>query len=446
VKRRYWQTHLGIYLASIGSALGLGNFWRFPYVVAENGGGAFLILFLALLFIAGLPILIFELIMGRLSGKSILIGVKKMITSPRWAWLGWLPILVAGCILAYYSIVAGWLLHFVSQFFREVLLLHNDPKIVSFTDLSNNSVWQFSLASVHILIVSFILLKGFEDGLERAVKYLSPIALVVILGVILNLFNQPSSGELWRYLFYPDFSKLNAQSLLMGLGQVFFTTSLGMGVMVTYGSFVRESAHLPTIGFRIIIVDTLIAIAAAVMIFGVAKSLGHDNLAEPSLLFVVIPSYFFELSSGLFLGFSFFSVLYLVSILSSIGLLEVMISNFSDYFKWSRQKSLIVSSALIMTGIIIFLLVTYLLRTRKINSILAFDAFLVNFILPCVVVVVTWFLQRAVPKIELRKLFVSDEIIESVALYKEWRGVLNWFIPLLLFISLIVYVFGRGLL
>jgi len=411
-------------------------------VIAENGGGAFLFLFLALLFSVGLPILIFELILGRLAGKSILMGVKRIIKNSTWVWLGWLPILVAGCILVYYSIVAGWVLHFVSQFFREFLLLRAQPSIVSFSDLASNSFWQFSLASVHILIVSFILLKGFEDGLERAVKYLAPIALIVIFGVILNFFNQPSSIELWRYLFYPDFSKLNSRSLLMGLGQVFFTTSLGMGVMITYGSFVREAAHLPTLGFRIIMVDTLIAIAAAIMVFGVAKSLGHDNLSEPSLLFVVTPSYFFELSSGVFLGLSFFSILYLVSILSSIGLLEVMISNFSDYFKWSRLRSLIVSSALIMCGIVVFLLVTYFLRTRKMNSILEFDAFLVNFILPCVVVLVTWFLQRAVPKIELRKLFVSDDIIESVALYKEWRGVLNWFVPLLLFLSFIVYALG----
>lgn len=438
MNRGYWQSRFGIYFASIGSALGLGNFWRFPQVIAENGGGAFLLLFLALLFLVGLPVLIFELILGRNTGQSVLLGVKNTLKNTRWKWLGWLPVLIAGFILAYYSVIAGWVLHFVTQFLRESLLFGIEPRVVSFASLTQNTFWQLSLASVHILIVSFILLKGVEEGLERTVKFLTPLALVVILAVILSFLNQAGELGLWRYLFYPDFSMLNSQSLLMGLGQVCFTTSLGMGVMVTYGSYLRQDVHLPTVGFRIIMVDTVIAIAAAVMIFGVAKSLGYHNLSEPGLLFVVIPSYFFEFSSGAFLGLAFFLVLYLVSVLSSIGLLEVMISNLADYFSWSRKKALVVSSSLIVSGIFVFLVLTYALDTIKMNSILAFDAFLVNFILPVVVVFLTWMIQRHLPGVWLRKSFVAEDIVESVALYKEWRYALRWFIPILLGLSVFI--------
>jgi len=431
VKRGVWQTKLGIYFASIGSALGLGNFWRFPYVIAENGGGAFLFLFLAILFSVGLPILIFELVLGRTTGESIVLGVRNTLKNKYLGWVGWLPVCIAGLILIYYSVVAGWVLHFVSQFLREALLFWSQPKVISFTELSQSNAWQFGLASVHILIVSFILLKGVEQGLERSVKYLTPIALVVIFAVIVSLLNQPTITNLWTYLFYPDFSKLNSQSLLMALGQVFFATSLGMGVMVTYGSYLKDAAHLPTIGFRIIMIDTIIAIAAAIMIFGVAKTLGYDNLSDPGLLFVVIPSYFFEFSSGAFIGLAFFLVLYFVSIVSSIGLLEVMVSNLSDYFRWSRTKSLTVSSGLVASGIFVFLLTTFLMDSLKIKSVLSFDAFVVNFLLPIVVVGVTWLVQKKLPRVWLRKLFISEDIVESLALYKEWRGALSWFIPLL---------------
>jgi NSS family neurotransmitter:Na+ symporter len=441
MRRGSWQTKLGIYFASIGSALGLGNFWRFPYIVAENGGGAFLFIFLAILFSVGLPILVFEFIFGRTTGQSITLGVKNTLKNKYLNWVGWLPVFISGLILIYYSVVAGWVLHFVSQFLRETLLFWLEPKIVNFAELSQNSAWQFGLASVHILIVSFILLKGVEQGLEKAVKYLTPLALVVISVVIMSLFNQPDFSSLWKYLFYPDFSKLNSQSLLMALGQVFFSTSLGMGVMVTYGSYLKEESHLPTIGFRIIVIDTIIAVAAAIMIFGVAICLGYDNLSEPGLLFVVIPSYFFEFPSGAVIGFAFFVVLYLVSILSSIGLLEVMISNVSDYFKWSRTKALIVSSCITLSGIFLFLVITFFIGSLKIKSVLAFDSFVVNFVLPCVVVGVTWLVQRKLPKVLLRKLFVNEEIVESVALYKEWRGALSWFIPMLLTIGGLIYFF-----
>jgi neurotransmitter:Na+ symporter, NSS family len=442
--RGHWQNRLGIYFASIGSALNLGNFWRFPYMVAENGGGAFLFLFLVLLFLVGLPLLILELILGHKTKQGVLLGMQSLLKKPFLSWVGWLPVILSGCILVYYSVVAGWLLHFVFQFLKETLFLFSpsETSLTSFVVLSKKTLWQLSLASVHILVVSFIVLKGVERGLEKVVQYLTPLALVLILAVILNLLRQESNKSLWIYLFYPDFSKLSSQSLLMGLGQVFFATSLGMGLMVSYGSYLKGPTSLPTVGFRIVVIDMIIAVFAAIMIFGMAQSLGYHNLSDPGLLFVVIPSYFLEFSSGAFLGLAFFVVLYLVSILSSIGLLEVLVSNLSDYFGWGRLRSLQVSSLFIVSGIIFFLLGSTFLGLFKIQWLVLLDAYLVHFILPLVVVVSLWLVQKYIPKVWLHQSFFSQGVVESISLYKEWVWSLRWVIPVLLVISFFVGALG----
>lgn len=439
--KNQWMSHGSLYLSAIGAAFGLGNFWRFSYVVAENGGGAFVFIFLILLFLVGLPILTIELIFGKVTGQSVVIGFRKLIKNKKWSWIGWLPFFLCSSILIYYSIVSGWVLHFVLQFLRESLLFDDKPKLMDFSALSQQPFMQLALVSMHVIIVSLMLMRKVRQDLEKIIKWMSPLALLILIGLLYQLIQLPEREELLKFLFYPNFTELKNSSWLSALGHVFFSMSVGVGMMVTYGSYIKSEVHLPTFAFRISIIDAFVSLAAVTMVIGIAMGLGTTDFKTPGLLFLVLPPYFMQLDFGVIWGFAFFLTLYLVSLLASIGLVEVLLSNLCGVFDIPRGKAVayIFFGATILCGLLLFL--NHFLNGSESSVFLFLDNLLIDYLLPIVGVTMAWFCRRILPRIDLRKTFINEELVESMSLYNEWRWMIKFGIPIILIAFILLRFF-----
>jgi NSS family neurotransmitter:Na+ symporter len=356
-KTTVFGTRIGFYLAAIGSAFGLGNLWRFPYVVAENGGGAFVLLYLFLVFLIGLPFLIGELSLGKISRKSLKPALLRLLgerfqarslresgwnPSPFVAWtlrnVGNLSLAITMVVLAYYAVISGWVLHFLMQLFISAFDHDRFQPEGALKILLNNGWLQLLLTSVHLLTVAVIVAKDLEFGLEKWVGYFMPLFVLLVIALAFKSLQLDSAYEALRFLFYPDFSKLTLNSMGHAIGHVFFTLSIGFGTMVTFGSYLREKAYLPMAGFRVCFLDSLISLWAVVMIFPLALY-SSTSSAGPELLFQTVPRLVKELPGGHWFGVGFFVCLYLASLGASIGLFEAVVASWRETRRMPRARA-----------------------------------------------------------------------------------------------------------
>lgn len=447
-RRGSWRNRIAFYLLAVGSACGLGNIWRFPYVVGENGGGAFVLVYVFLSLTIGLSVLIAELIMGQTKGTSLLKVTRQVSvqTKKPYFWFARLSLFISFVILAYYSVISGWVLHFLTQFlvglFRSDKL--NYLGTISMGVLSENGLLQFSLASVHLLICGFIVVKGVTERFEKILTIILPLFGVLVFLLLMRALSLPSSPDVLRFLFYPDFSKLNLASLGHAMGHVLFTLSLGMGILVTFGSYFKQEEHLPTLGVRVTLVDTLISLVAVLMIFPIAFSISNKPLTDPSLLFEALPQLFLKIQFGEYFGFVFFICLWMAALNASIALLETLISNLSDRFLKKDRFS----SAWMVIVITLFLTVfpafsgTIFKHVQFMNQTLIenLDSVLINYLLPISVLGAIFIFFKSINEIDYKEKFISDQSESSQILVKHWIWVLKWLAPLLIFIGLILQI------
>ena len=249
VRKSSFKNRFSFYLLAIGSACGLGNLWRFPYIVGENGGGAFLLLYVFLALTVGLALLISELMIGRYTGTSILAATRHISTlsKNKYYIFGWFSLFISAVTLSYYSVISGWVLHYLTQFIMSLFQPSSEfyLKSISVNVLLQNSWLQFMLASVHLLVAAVIVVKGFGEGVEKRISSLLPVFGLLVVILLIGSLSLDSSRDVLRFLFYPDFSKLSWGSLGHATGHVFFTLSLGFGTMVTFGSYFKNEDHLP---------------------------------------------------------------------------------------------------------------------------------------------------------------------------------------------------------
>lgn len=439
---------LTFYLLAVGSACGLGNLWRFPYIVGENGGGAFLLLYVFLCFTVGLSILTAELIIGRAARASLHKITVRLTgqTQKPFYWVGRLSLLISLVILAYYSVISGWVLYYLTQFgvsfFREDTNSYLTSLNMSF--LNENGILQFMLASVHLLICAFILLYGKTRKFEKILSYFLMIFAVLISILIYTSVSIDGTTSVLRFLFYPDFTKLNLTSLGHALGHVFFTLSLGMGVLVTLGSYFKDEEHIPTIAFRVTVIDTTISIFAVLIIFPVAFSLSDKPMTDPGLLFESLPRLFMKIYYGEYFGFVFFICLWMAAINASVGLLETLISNTSEKFRQTNRAW----SAWLVVAVTLFITIfpafsgTYLKQFKLFGQsvIENIDSLLINYLLPMAVLgfIFVYFLFHKLS--ERQEAFISVEKPASVSLYRNWIWILKWFTPVIIVLGLILQV------
>ncbi|WP_255489919.1 sodium-dependent transporter [Bdellovibrio sp. KM01] len=447
LKRGSWRTRFGFYLLAVGSACGLGNLWRFPYVVGENGGGAFILLYVFLALAVGAPLLIAELMLGKNTRRSVIVATDMMgqKTKLPLRWVGHLAVLVTVVVFSYYAVISGWVLHFMTQFFISLFLdVEGAANKTNLAALMSNGWLQVMLASAHILITVVVVLKGVQEGLEKWISYMMPLFAALVAILLFKSFSLPSTPEVMRFLFYPDFSKLTLSSLGHALGHVFFTLSVGFGTMVTFGSYLREEDHVPTAGFRVALVDTLISLLAVVMIFPVAFQASNVPLTDPALMFEVLPRYLLGIPGGALFGLAFFVCLYLAALNASIGLLEVVVSNLVDRNKkMERQKATWLSGAAALSLAILPALSSSVLKTVRINGrslIESLDSLLINWLLPLVALGILWAFYKGTSEKEKETSFIDREKFVSYSMYSHWIVVLKWVAPAVILIGFLLQV------
>jgi len=335
VGREQWGSRLGFVLAAAGSAIGLGNIWRFPFKTGENGGAAFVILYLACILFICLPYLFAELSLGRNSQKNPVGAIKAIKEKGPWSLVGGLCVLTGVFILSYYGVIAGWAFGYI---FKDVVAPAIDASTY-FTGFIADPVLVIPLLGFFMLLTIGVVVGGVEDGIERWAKVLMPVLLVLMLVVIFRSVTLPGAGAGLDFYLNPDFSKIDGTVIVEALGQAFFSLSLGMGAMITYGSYIPKRENLLVSGGYVAIFDTMIALLAGLMIFPAVFATGQDPTEGPALIFVVLPQVFEAMPLGNFIGAVFFILLSIAALTSTVSLLEVVVSYFVDETSFNRKKA-----------------------------------------------------------------------------------------------------------
>ncbi len=336
----------GIIAAAAGSAIGLGNIYRFPCEAGANGGGAFFIVYLAIVLLMGLPLMVSEFVIGRRSGKNPVGAFRTLAPDQKgWSGIGYMGVICAFLILAFYCTVAGWTIDAVGK--SIINYYHDLDKVTIQTDFNNlmNESWQPILSEgIFIFLTAFIIIKGVTKGIEKYSKILMPIlfGILIILGI--KSLTLPGAADGIEFFLKPDFSKITGKVLINALGQAFFSLSLGMGVLITYGSYIAKNDNLTSTAFAVCVSDTLIAILAGIVIFPAAFTFGIQPEAGNELAFVTLPMLFDKMAGGYFFCLIFFLLLTIAALTSSISLLEAPVLFLTEELHLSRKKATIYSA------------------------------------------------------------------------------------------------------
>ncbi|MEM7676455.1 MAG: sodium-dependent transporter [Myxococcota bacterium] len=339
--RAHWGSRLGFILAAAGSAVGLGNIWKFPYITGENGGGLFVVIYLVCIAIVGLPIMIAEVILGRASQRSPVGALERLAgVSSMWKLVGWMGVLTGFMILSFYSVVAGWSMHYLYLSLTNAFAGLPPEEIGSmfgavFTSATVNLFWHFVFMAITIGIV----ITGVSRGIESAAKILMPALLLLMLYLLVQASFQPGFGKAIDFVFSPRTDNLTPAGVLEALGHSFFTLSLGMGAMITYGSYLSPRDDLAQSSVIIAGLDTFVALLSCMILFPITFSFGMEAEAGPGLVFASIPIALSQTAGGTVLLVAFFFMLFFAALSSAISLLEVLTSTAIEQFGWSRMQS-----------------------------------------------------------------------------------------------------------
>lgn len=342
--REHWSSQLGFILAAAGSAIGLGTLWKFPYVTGENGGGVFVLVYILCTLFIGVPIFIAELVLGRRAQRGA-VGIFATLANNAAVWklVGWLGVASSFLIMSFYSVLAGWGLNYVfmslSQFYKDM-----SPEQISHTfDLLAGSAditlfWH----AVFTAITAAVVYRGIRQGIEYWSRFMTIGLLIILVGMCLFALTLDGFAEGARFILLPDPSRFKPSAAIEALGLSFFTLSLGQGIMLTYGSYMRRTEDIPKTAFIVASMVILVSLLAGLMIFPIIFSFGFAPEAGPGLVFKTLPVLFAKLPGALFISTSFFVLFVFTALTSAIALIEVVAANFTDLFGWSRSKAVLV--------------------------------------------------------------------------------------------------------
>lgn len=368
--REGWSSRTAFIMASIGAAVGLGNIWRFPSVAGENGGGAFVLFYIACVALIGLPLVISELFIGRHGQSDALASFRKVArdsqVSPMWSGFAAVGAIASFFVLSFYSVVAGWVLYYAGVMggdligaiasgdpFRGALAGQSDVQIQQrLGDLLADPVTMTVMHAVFMGATALIVARGISGGIEKAATWLMPMFFVLLLAMTIYGAVVGDMGEAAAFLFSPDWSKLTPGVMNAALGQACFSLSVGSALLITYGSYLHGESKLGGTAGVIAVADTGVAIIAGLMIFPIVFAIGLDPTAGPTLIFQTLPFAFQSMPAGSLVGFLFFVLIVVAAITSSIALLEVPVAWAEDAFGWNRHKAtLLVAASTFLIGI-----------------------------------------------------------------------------------------------
>ena len=454
----HWSSRIGFLMAAIGSAVGLGNFWKFPYEAGENGGGAFVFVYLLCIVFVGLPVLIAELAIGR-HGKMSGPGSYHRIAEAHgatgmWSLAGWLAVLASFLILSFYSVIAGWVMHYVYYAGTGQLAGLSSAEVGDLFGALLGSPWALLLThALFIVITTAIVSRGVRGGVERASLILMPIFIILLGAMVVYSMVTGSSSEAVTFLFSVDFTKINFEVAIDAVGHAFFSLGVGAALMITYGAYLDDNVSITNNGTLIAIADTGVAIFAGLAIFPIVFAFGLESNQGPGLLFVTLPSAFAEMTYGSFVATFFFVLAFVAALTSAISLLEVCVSRLEETGTFGRTSAAVtIGAAAFLCGLATILSFNVWSDFHPLNAIDMFagktifdliDFLASNVLLPVggilAAVFAGWVLTREEARAELG---VSDGFP-----FRVWRFLVRWFAPIAILLVLLGF-FGlfNGLL
>lgn len=346
MKREQWKSRLGFIWAAVGSAIGLGSIWRFPYVVGENGGATFVILYLICLLLVGFPVLISEILIGRKAQLNPSGSFKKIGRHKGWQGMGKMTILTGFLVSSFYAVIAGWTLgYFVQALFGQLTHFHSGGEVAQhFKVFSTSPYWGIGTLFGFLFLSFIILYTGVQKGIEAGNKIMMPLLLFVLIFLAAKGLMTPGGSQGVAFVFKPDWSEITPTAILLALGQAFFSLSLGQGTMVTYGSYLGHKENVPGTCVPITLFGICISLLAGVAIFTIVFSAGLSPTSGESLMFQTLPIIFSTIPGGYFMCLLFFLLLVLAALTSQISAMEPLIAYLTDTFKWKRHKATLLTA------------------------------------------------------------------------------------------------------
>lgn len=349
MSRENFGNRFGVLVAMAGSAVGLGNLWRFPYLVGTNGGAAFILIYLVFVFLLCIPVMYSEFLLGRRSEANAIGAFRKLAPGSKWGIVGLLGVLCSISILAFYSVVGGWTIDYIV---KAVMFKFTTTDKVALENIFKESVTSpyepLLYLTIFLGITGLIVLAGVKKGIEKYTKVMMPLLFVLVLIIAVRSVTLPNSWDGLVFLFKPDFSKVTSSTIFDALGQAFFSLSLGCGCIITYGSYVKKEENIVKTSAMTSIADTAFAIIAGLAIMPAVFAFGISPGEGPGLVFVTLPMVFAQIPFGEFLAILFFFILFIAAITSSISLLEVAVAYLNEEFKLKRLTSVLLCLGLLM--------------------------------------------------------------------------------------------------
>lgn len=440
--RDSFSSKFGVIAAAAGSAIGLGNIWRFPYETGVNGGGAFLVIYLICILLIGLPVMVSEFLIGRSAQRNPFGAFKLLAPGKPWFLIGLMGVVAAFMILAFYTVVAGWTLEYIYQSFLGHLNGKNPIELKGmFDSFRNDSYRPLIWFAIFISLTGWVVIAGIKNGIEKYTKILMPLLLIMLVGMSVYVLTLPGAGKGLEFLFKPDFSKITPDVILKALGQAFFSLSIGMGTLITYGSYINKKEKLGSTAISVVGADTFIAVLAGIAIFPAIFALGNiqtmdvSSLADEGLVFITLPSILYSIPGGQILSTMFFILLAVAALTSTISVLEVIVAYFVEELRLTRRKATI--SAVLSVSVLGVLSVLF----TGVFGFLNFTS--ANILLPLgglfIVLFVGWYLSREATRKELTNngahkarfipiylflvKFIAPIAIASIFIYGIWNAI-----------------------
>lgn len=434
-----WSSRFAFILAATGSAVGLGNIWKFPYIVGQNGGGAFVIVYLCCVIGIGIPIMMAETLLGRRGRHSPInsmeILTKEAKADPNWHYLGWMGVIAGFLILSYYSVIAGWALAYTGKAFFGSFFGENAAGIATLYDSFIASPWQQVFwHTVFMVATMAIVVRGVESGLEKAARFFVPILFVLLILLVGYAMSKESYYfQSLHFLFSPDFSKLSSDSVLVAMGQAFFSLGLGMGAIMMYGAYLPKDISIAKTSMLIAGADTLVALLAGIAIFPLVFANGLTPADGPGLIFKTLPIAFGNMFGGWLVGILFFVLLFFAALTSAVALIEPAVTWLVETHKFDRYKACVwAGSATWALGVAVALSfnVWSELKLFGHNLFGLLDYLTSNLMLPiggfCIAVFAGWIMQQEHSESELA--------LTQPQFYAMWKFSVSYLAPAAVFL------------
>jgi NSS family neurotransmitter:Na+ symporter len=347
-ERDSFGSRFGVLVALAGSAIGLGNLWRFPYLVGNNGGAAFIIMYVVFVIFLCLPIMVSEFVIGRRTQANVFGGINKLAPKSAWPIIGILSVAAVIFIMAFYFVVGGWTIEYILKSFSASFLASDNTALASFFgEFISSPITPAIMMLVFLGLTALIVVAGIKDGIEKYSKIMMPGLFLLIIILCVRSLTLPGASEGVKFLFSPDFSKLRPDSALAALGQAFFSLSLGMGCMITYGSYIAKKENLIKMSFITAGADTLFAILAGIAIMPAVFAFGMPPAQGPGLVFIILPQIFAQMPLGNIFSIAFFIILFVAAITSAISMLEVVVAYFMEELKMTRRTAVVITCIIV---------------------------------------------------------------------------------------------------